>query len=102
MEREDLQDLESMKKTAGWFSRIFSTKDGEAALAHLKERFFVGDTTLAYDAEGRLDPVKMAAREGQRSVVLYIADLAAFDFTAAKELIEEFRRQEEKDDEHGV
>jgi hypothetical protein len=102
MERDDVDDLESMKKTAGWFSRIFSTPDGAAALAHLKERFFVGDTTLAYDAEGRLDPVKMAAREGQRSVVLYIADLAAFDFTAANGLIEEFCRQAEKAEEHGV
>lgn len=102
MDKADVNDLAALKTTAGYFSRIFATQDGVSALDHLKARFFVADTTLAYDADGRLDPVKMASHEGQRSVVLYIADLAAFDFTAANELLEDFRRQEEKPDEHGV
>jgi hypothetical protein len=91
-------DVEALKKTAGFFSRIFSVPDGQAALAHLKERFFVGDTTLAYDSAGRLDPVRMAAHEGQRSVVLYIQDLSEFDFNAANELLDDFRQAARDDD----
>lgn len=94
-------EIESIKKTAGYFSRIFNSKDGQAALSHLKERFFFLDTTLAHDSAGRLDPAKTSANEGQRSVVLYINDLAAFDFESANEVINDFRRQE-NDDDHGV
>jgi predicted RecB family endonuclease len=102
MDREDLESLESMKEIAGCFARIFESSDGERAIGHLKARFFVNDTTLAYSEQGRLDAQETAVREGQRSVVLYMIDLMDFDFAAANKLIEGLRRQPAGEDDAGV
>jgi hypothetical protein len=86
------ENLERLNQVAGAFSRSFSGPDGELALNHLRERFFVSDTTLAVDSSGRLDPALTAAHEGQRSVVLYILDLVNFNLSAADTVLASLRQ----------
>jgi hypothetical protein len=68
-------------KAARWFSDVFSTDAGKRALEHLRARFYLRSTTAAEDQP--LDALQLAYREGMRAAVLYIADLAEFDISAA-------------------
>lgn len=97
-----MDEFKEMHKVAQAFARVFQGKDGKRALDHLRERFHVKGTTLFQDEAGRLDPAMVAAREGQRSVVLYIQDLVATDFRSAEELIAEFERSAKVEESIGV
>jgi len=85
-----IENLERINEVAGAFSRVFSCPDGQLALNHLCERFFVNDTTL-HLVDGRLDTSMTAAQEGQRFVVLYIRDLVNFNLSAAESVLNSMR-----------
>ena len=58
------------------FADLFSSELGTEVLAHLFKRFDVDGRIYIADPEGRVDPIKAAIRDGERTTPLYILSMA--------------------------
>lgn len=58
------------------FAEIFSTETGAEVLAHLFKRFDVDGRVHIPDAQGQVDPIRAAIRDGERAAPLYILAMA--------------------------
>lgn len=100
LSEEELADLKQKTGIAKEFSDTFNSDAGRKVLKFLRKRFYLERTTLPEQEElAAIDPIKMAIREGMRTVVLFIQDLTEFDLTAAWSLIRTEESSKEGDQE---
>ena len=74
-----------MRKLAEAYHQVFSSGDGKLVLADLMSRFHVLGPSFAGD------PYTTAFREGERNVLLYIAEKLALDPARFAELYSDVR-----------
>jgi hypothetical protein len=100
LSNEELEDLKQRVAIAKEFSDTFSSDSGKKVLQFLAARFYLNKTSLPEQEEILpIDPLKMAAREGMRTVILFIRDLADFDLSQAWAIIhsqEDDRQEQDK------
>lgn len=67
--------IELFKKKHSAYKDFFETKNGQLIMKDLEETFYIHKSTI--NTENIIDPTIIASREGQRSVVLRIKNLAS-------------------------
>jgi hypothetical protein len=74
---EQIQKEMKLKREseAAAFRRVFSSEDGMKVLTHLSEVFGMDKPAFLPNHLGGYDPTHAAMRDGQRSVLLHIAEI---------------------------
>lgn len=63
------------ERLAQLFEAVFTTDDGQKALAHLQARFDLTGRVFLPDSRGEVNALRGGIRDGERAVVRYILDL---------------------------
>lgn len=92
---EEKNKLRRQAEVSAIFKNIFESVDGQAALDHLKFRFFVTRSTID---GGPVDPDTMIFNEGSRAAIMYIIDLVELDLEPIHQALEEPDPAELEDD----
>lgn len=83
MKKDSKPDEVTFEKLAAAYRQHFSTPIGEQIIEDLEAAFHINRTT--FRAEEVLASNAMAVREGERSVVLYIKNMMAWEAPATSE-----------------
>ena len=73
--RTDLEREQEQLLTA--YIRCFRSGEGEVVLKDLQRALYYDNTTLTPLANGKIDPLAVAAREGMRRAYMYITSMVA-------------------------
>jgi len=79
----DRRAIENLKQLQSDFKKVFDSEAGKRVLEDLQRRGFLYTTTLA-DSQ-----IKMAYREGMRSMALHIKTMLEYDFEQVRKRIKE-------------
>jgi len=69
----NLKDIDRLSQA---FAAVLMSEDGQTVINHLWKRFGVDDRCFIADANGSVCPLRAAVRDGERSAIKYIFELA--------------------------